>query len=209
MDKWDQEKFAAIMEAGCDEVSDIDDLINLTYNLDCYDIIPDVHDESDLGYYYVHEAGIYEEKDLGPLANYIDYERLDGIFGWMRMAVSPTRDISAAPVIAGTGILTVLWIHPGRISDHRKRRSVGKDEKLLAVVVEPGKQAEFRDIDSGLEALQGLVGGDIQAIYPYDDPWQLSAMTRVNSKVSRSTAPCVMKAGRFMTLLPGHLRLSV
>ena len=75
MDKWDQEKFAAIMEAGCDEVSDIDDLINLTYNLDCYDIIPDVHDESDLGYYYVHEAGIYEEKDLGPLANYIDYER--------------------------------------------------------------------------------------------------------------------------------------
>ncbi len=41
--------------AGCDEVSDIDDLINLTYNLDCYDIIPDVHDESDLGYYYVHE----------------------------------------------------------------------------------------------------------------------------------------------------------
>lgn len=75
MDKWDQEKFTAIMEAGCDEVSDIDDLINLTYNLDCYDIIPDVHDESDLGYYYVHEAGIYEEKDLGPLANYIDYER--------------------------------------------------------------------------------------------------------------------------------------
>ena len=68
MDKWDQEKFTAIMEAGCDEVSDIDDLINLTYNLDCYDIIPDVHDESDLGYYYVHEAGIYEEKDLGPLA---------------------------------------------------------------------------------------------------------------------------------------------
>ena len=30
----DQEKLAAIMEAGCDEVSDIDDLINLTFNLD-------------------------------------------------------------------------------------------------------------------------------------------------------------------------------
>ena len=27
------------------------------------------------GYYYAHEAGIYSEKDLGPLANYIDYER--------------------------------------------------------------------------------------------------------------------------------------
>ena len=29
----------------------------------------------DSGYYYAHEAGIYSEKDLGPLANYIDYER--------------------------------------------------------------------------------------------------------------------------------------
>ncbi len=29
----DQEKLVAIMEAGCDEVSDIDDLINLTFNL--------------------------------------------------------------------------------------------------------------------------------------------------------------------------------
>ena len=46
----DQEKLVAIMEAGCDEVSDIDDLINLTFNLDCYDIMPGINDESDLGY---------------------------------------------------------------------------------------------------------------------------------------------------------------
>jgi hypothetical protein len=76
-----------------------------------------------------------------------------------------------------------------------------KDEKLLAVVVEPGKQAEFRDIDSGLEALQGLVGGDIQAIYPMMTRWQLSAMRKANSKVSRSTAPCVTKVERSMILL--------
>ena len=68
----DQEKLAAIMEAGCDEVSDIDDLINLTFNLDCYDIMPGINDEYDLGYYYANEAGIYSEKDLGPLADYID-----------------------------------------------------------------------------------------------------------------------------------------
>ena len=59
----DQEKLVAIMEAGCDEVSDIDDLINLTFNLDCYDIMPGINNESDLGYYYTHEAGIYSEKD--------------------------------------------------------------------------------------------------------------------------------------------------
>ena len=60
LDKWDQEKLVAIMDSGCDEVGDIDDLINLTYNLDCYDFIPDIHDASDLGYYYVHDAGIYD-----------------------------------------------------------------------------------------------------------------------------------------------------
>ena len=37
--------------------------------------MPGINDESDLGYYYAHEAGIYSENDLGPLANYIDYER--------------------------------------------------------------------------------------------------------------------------------------
>ena len=44
-----------LMEAGCDEVSDIDDLINLTFNLDCYDIMPGINDEYDLGYYYARD----------------------------------------------------------------------------------------------------------------------------------------------------------
>ena len=56
----DQEKLVAIMEAGCDEVSDIDDLINLTFNLDCYDIMPGINDESDLGYYYAHHISDIE-----------------------------------------------------------------------------------------------------------------------------------------------------
>ena len=171
MDKWDQEKFTAIMEAGCDEVSDIDDLINLTYNLDYYDIIPDVHDESDLGYYYVHEAGIYEEKDLGPLANYIDYER----FG-RDIQMDEGGRFTDAGYIRSTGDSWTRYFDgslddiPDEYRITGSSEALEKDEKLLAVVVEPGKQAEFRDIDSGLEALQGLVGGDIQAIYPYDDP---------------------------------------
>ena len=54
--------------------SGITGLINLTYNLDRFEIIPDVHDDSDLGYYYVEEAGIYDTKSMGALARYIDYE---------------------------------------------------------------------------------------------------------------------------------------
>ena len=42
--------------------------------------------------------------------------------------------------------------------------------KIVVVVVEPGKEPRIEEIDSGLESLQGMVGGYIQAIYPYDDP---------------------------------------
>ena len=140
----DQEKLVAIMEAGCDEVSDIDDLINLTFNLDCYDIMPGINDESDLGYYYAHEAGIYSEKDLGPLANYIDYER----YG---------RDIAMD--------------EQGRFTDEGYVRVASERDSTIAVlVVEPGKEPYVKEIDSGLESLQHEVGGYIEAIYPYEDP---------------------------------------
>ena len=45
-----------------------------------------------------------------------------------------------------------------------------KDGNILAVVVEPGKKPEIKEIDSSLEGLQALVGGYIQAVYPYEDP---------------------------------------
>ena len=171
LDKWDQEKLVAIMDSGCDEVGDIDDLINLTYNLDCYDFIPDIHDASDLGYYYVHDAGIYDEKELGPLANYIDYERFgrdvamdeNGRFTdegyvrntgdrWNRMYDGSREDIPDEYRITGGG------------------EAAEKEEKILAVVIEPEQKPKIREIDGSLEGLQSLVGGDIQAVYPYADP---------------------------------------
>lgn len=42
-------------------------------------------------------------------------------------------------------------------------------KKILAVVVEPGKDAEIKEIDSSLESLQAIVGGYIEAIYPFED----------------------------------------
>ena len=167
----DQEKLVAIMESGCDEVSDIDDLINLTFNLDCYDIMPGINDESDLGYYYAHEAGIYSEKDLGPLANYIDYERYgrdiamdeQGRFtdeGYVRVASErwdrqfngELDDIPDEYRITGSG------------------EAAERDSTIAVLVVEPGKEPYVKEIDSGLESLQHEVGGCIEAIYPYEDP---------------------------------------
>ena len=40
---------------------------------------------------------------------------------------------------------------------------------MRILVVEPGKQPEEREIDGSLESMQQIVGGLIQAIYPFDD----------------------------------------
>lgn len=73
MDKYDFERFEAAIAYG-EYTGSVKDLINLTENLDCYDFYSDIHDHSDLGYYYVNEAGIYDLDKMGQLANYIDYE---------------------------------------------------------------------------------------------------------------------------------------
>jgi len=45
-----------------------------------------------------------------------------------------------------------------------------ENEKITVIAVEPGRKPYIQEIQSGLESLQKEVGGDIQAVYPYDDP---------------------------------------
>ena len=45
-----------------------------------------------------------------------------------------------------------------------------ENEKITAIAVEPGKKPYVQEIQGGLESFQREVGGDIQAVYPYDDP---------------------------------------
>ncbi|WP_392563565.1 antirestriction protein ArdA [Orbus wheelerorum] len=66
--------YETIIETG-DYVNSIKDLINLTDNLDCYELIPNVQDESDLGYYWIEESGCYDLSKLGNLISYFDYEK--------------------------------------------------------------------------------------------------------------------------------------
>ena len=44
------------------------------------------------------------------------------------------------------------------------------ESKMQVIVVEPGKEAEIREIGGGLESLHDAVGGWIEAVYPYKDP---------------------------------------
>ena len=41
---------------------------------------------------------------------------------------------------------------------------------MKVIVVEPQKTPVVREIDPGLEAMQKIVGGSIEAVYPFDDP---------------------------------------
>lgn len=41
---------------------------------------------------------------------------------------------------------------------------------MQVVIVEPKKKPTVQNIDDGLEAMQKIVGGTIQAIYPFDKP---------------------------------------
>lgn len=41
---------------------------------------------------------------------------------------------------------------------------------MKVVYVEPNKIAKIRNIDSGLKAMQKVVGGYIEALYPFVDP---------------------------------------
>ena len=41
---------------------------------------------------------------------------------------------------------------------------------MQVVIVDPQKKPMVQNIDDGLEAMQKIVGGTIQAIYPYEEP---------------------------------------
>ena len=71
MSQDEYERFQAAMEIG-DHTGSIQELINLTENLDCYDIYPDIHDHDDLGRYYIEELDAMQVPEH--LCNYIDYE---------------------------------------------------------------------------------------------------------------------------------------
>lgn len=64
-------QFQAAMEMG-NHCGSLQEMINLTENLDCYDVYPDIHDYDDLGRYYIEELDAMQVPEY--LRNYIDYE---------------------------------------------------------------------------------------------------------------------------------------
>ena len=71
MTQSEYEQFQAAVEMG-EHTGSIQDIINLTENLDCYDVYPDIEGYEDLGRYYIDELEAIQVPDH--LRNYIDYE---------------------------------------------------------------------------------------------------------------------------------------
>ena len=64
-------QFQAGMEMG-DHCGSLQEIINLTENLDCYEVYPHIEDYDDLGRYYIEELEVMQIPEH--LQNYIDYE---------------------------------------------------------------------------------------------------------------------------------------
>ena len=71
MDTGELEKFEAVLIFG-DHTASVKDLINLTQNLDCYDLYPDISDPDDLGRYVMEYMEGREIPDW--MENYFDYD---------------------------------------------------------------------------------------------------------------------------------------
>ena len=71
MRDYEYAQFQAGMEMG-DHCGSLQEIINLTENLDCYEIYPNIEDYDDLGRYYIEELDVMQVPEH--LRNYIDYE---------------------------------------------------------------------------------------------------------------------------------------
>ena len=71
MSNSDYAQFQAGMEMG-DHCGSLQEIINLTENLDCYEVYPHIADYDDLGRYYIEELEVMQVPEH--LQNYIDYE---------------------------------------------------------------------------------------------------------------------------------------
>ena len=127
-------KFEAALEYGS-HTSDIQQLINLAQNLDCYDLDPDIMDNDDLGLHHVEQMVTISIPEH--LEHYIDYE-------------SYGRDIAIneGGVFTGNGYITN---NGDTFTEHYKGRHIPDEYRVFAypdppVITPVKKQLEMYGI---------------------------------------------------------------
>lgn len=178
LDSYDYEKFYAIVEDEMDlPQSGLPGLINLTFNMDKYDLNTEVFDEEDYGRYIIEESGEFDRWKLVDILDYIDFE-----------AFGRDRSINENGCFTERGYIVdnhqywdeeydgTLESIPEEFRLSRKEepmidaeRDAVQNSKLKVLVVEPDKEPYVKYIEPGYEALKSEVDGTIQGIYPFTD----------------------------------------
>lgn len=179
LDSYDYEKFYAIVEDEMDlPQTGVPGLINLTFNMDKYDLNTNVFDEEDYGRYIIEESGEFDRWKLVDILDYIDFE-----------AFGRDRSINENGCFTERGYVVdnhqyweeeydgTLESIPEEYRLTRKEESMIDAErdavqksKLKVLVVEPDKEPYVKFIEPGYKSLQAEVDGTIQGVYPFADP---------------------------------------
>jgi hypothetical protein len=84
----------------------------------------------------------------------------------------------------------------------------GTTAKIDVLLVEPGQYPRMVTIDSGLESLQKAVGGDIQAVYWFDDPVALICDEEGKLKGSRPNRALYDEDGELADIVVGKFLIT-
>ena len=147
--------FQTALKAG--ECKNITDAINITYNMEYYNIVDNLSNWADYGKYIAHRD-MLDERNM----NYEEYGKhhaydhggylLDGI-------------------VLETGWTEFDKVYDGKnIPDEYRVTVPTEPQKMTVLIVPPMQEPYIKEISTGLEALQKEVGGRIEVVYPFAEP---------------------------------------
>lgn len=157
----EMKKYEIAVEEG-DYTSSIVDLINLTQNLDCYDIVQDIDNDYALGEYYINECGAFLEVPDG-LSNYIAY---DAYGRDARMNDCGSYINGCYVCETGAGFYPFFDGH--EIPEEYHITSFPEPRDVDALMVRIGQPPEKIRIENSLEGIESVIKGAVCA-YPLSD----------------------------------------
>lgn len=149
-----------------DECKTITDAINLTYNTECYEVIPDIRNFEELGQYLFFENERIVSLDMSTYKN----------FDFVSYAKEMTKD-NGGCFVDGVYLKTDCAKREDKyngnienIPDEYRVTKPIQPKKLTVLIVPPMLEPYTKEIPIGLKVLQNEVGGNIQVVYPFAEP---------------------------------------
>lgn len=157
----EMKKYEIAVEEG-DYTSSIVDLINLTQNLDCYDIVQDIDNDYALGEYYINECGAFLEVPDG-LSNYIAYDA----YG-QDARMNDCGSYINGCYVCETGAGFYPFFDGHEIPEEYHITSFPEPRDVDALMVRIGQPPEKIRIENSLEGIESVFEGTVCA-YPLSD----------------------------------------